>query len=134
MKNNNVGERIRNLRKSKKMSQAKLAEKLNVSRHSISNWEREVSSPDMHSLVEMTELFGVSLNQLVKGDEIIVNKYVYAALAFFLGGFGAHRFYRKQYGKAVLYLLFCWTGIPGAIGMVEGVIAFIKTADAQGKI
>lgn len=116
------------------MSQEKLAEKLNVSRHSISNWEREVSSPDMHSLVEMTELFGVSLNQLVKGDEIIVNKYVYAALAFFFGGFGAHRFYRKQYGKAVLYLLFCWTGIPGVIGMVEGVIAFIKTADAQGNI
>ncbi|GGG94480.1 NINE protein [Staphylococcus pragensis] len=134
MKNNNVGERIRSLRKSKKMSQEKLAEKLNVSRHSISNWEREVSSPDMHSLVEMTELFGVSLNQLVKGDEIIVNKYVYAALAFFLGGFGAHRFYRKQYGKAVLYLLFCWTGIPGVVGMVEGVIAFVKTADAQGNI
>ncbi|WP_226386143.1 NINE protein [Staphylococcus sp. Marseille-Q1834] len=134
MKNNNVGERIRSLRKSKKMSQEKLAEKLNVSRHSISNWEREVSSPDMHSLVEMTELFGVSLNQLVKGDEIIVNKYVYAALAFFLGGFGAHRFYRKQYGKAVLYLLFCWTGIPGVVGMVEGVIAFVKTADAQGDI
>jgi len=134
LKNNNVGERIRSLRKSKKMSQEKLAEKLNVSRHSISNWEREVSSPDMHSLVEMTELFGVSLNQLVKGDEIIVNKYVYAALAFFLGGFGAHRFYRKQYGKAVLYLLFCWTGIPGVVGMVEGVIAFVKTADAQGNI
>lgn len=36
----------------------------------------------------MTELFGVSLNHLVKGDELIVNKYVYAALAFFLGGLG----------------------------------------------
>ena len=70
--------------------------------------------------------FGVSLNHLVKGDELIVNKYVYAALAFFLGGFGAHRFYRKQYGKALLYILFCWTGIPGVIGMIEGVIAFIK--------
>ena len=32
--------------------------------------------------------FGVSLNHLVKGDELIVNKYVYAALAFFLGGLG----------------------------------------------
>ena len=70
--------------------------------------------------------FGVSLNHLVKGDELIVNKYVYAALAFFLGGLGAHRFYRKQYGKALLYILFCWTGIPGVIGMIEGVIAFIK--------
>ena len=92
------------------MSQEKLAENLNVSRHSISNWERDVSSPDIHALLEMTELFGVSLNHLVKGDELIVNKYVYAALAFFLGGL-AHRFYRKQYGKALLYILFCWTGI-----------------------
>ncbi|WP_210135417.1 NINE protein [Staphylococcus sp. GDX8P80P] len=134
MKSNHVGESIRNLRKSKKMSQEKLAEKLNVSRHSISNWEREVSSPDMHSLLEMTELFGVSLNHLVKGDELIVNKYVYAGLAFFLGGLGAHRFYRKQYGKALLYVLLCWTGIPGVIGMIEGIIAFTKTADAQGNI
>ena len=85
MKTKSVGERIRNLRKSKKMSQERLAEKLNVSRHSISNWERDVSSPDIHALLEMTELFGVSLNHLVKGDELIVNKYVYAALAFFLG-------------------------------------------------
>ncbi|WP_249038005.1 NINE protein [Staphylococcus haemolyticus] len=116
------------------MSQERLAEKLNVSRHSISNWERDVSSPDIHALLEMTELFGVSLNHLVKGDELIVNKYVYAALAFFLGSLGAHRFYRKQYGKVLLYILFCWTGIPGVIGMIEGVIAFIKTADAQGNI
>ncbi|WP_317953376.1 TM2 domain-containing protein [Staphylococcus sp. NWU MK-U1] len=51
-----------------------------------------------------------------------------------LGSLGAHRFYRKQYGKALLYIFFCWTGIPGVIGMIEGVIAFIKTADAQGNI
>ena len=44
------------------MSQEKLAEYLNVSRHSISNWEREVNLPDIHSLVEMTKLFNVSLN------------------------------------------------------------------------
>ncbi|MEJ7417555.1 helix-turn-helix transcriptional regulator, partial [Staphylococcus epidermidis] len=62
------------------MSQEKLAEYLNVSRHSISNWEREVNLPDIQSLVEMTKLFNVSLNFLVKGEEMIVNKYVYAAL------------------------------------------------------
>ena len=134
MKFSHVGERIRILRKSKRMSQEKLAEYLNVSRHSISNWEREVNLPDIHSLVEMTKLFNVSLNFLVKGEEMIVNKYVYAALAFFLGSFGAHRFYRKQNGKAVLYLLFCWTGITGVIGIYEGIIAFIKTVDKQGHI
>lgn len=116
------------------MSQEKLAEYLNVSRHSISNWEREVNLPDIHSLVEMTKLFNVSLNFLVKGEEMIVNKYVYAALAFFLGSFGAHRFYRKQNGKAVLYLLFCWTGIPGVIGMVEGVLTLMRPSDSENNI
>jgi TM2 domain-containing membrane protein YozV/ribosomal protein L40E len=40
-------------------------------------------------------------------------------LALFLGGFGAHRFYLRQTGRGVLYLLFCWTGIPSLIGLIE---------------
>ena len=107
MKTKSVGERIRNLRKSKKMSQEKLAEKLNVSRHSISNWERDVSSPDIHALLEMTELFGVSLNHLVKGDELIVNKYVYA-LAFFLGGLGHTDFIENNMVKR--YYIYYFVG------------------------
>lgn len=44
-----------------------------------------------------------------------------ALLAFFLGAFGGHKFYLDQSGKGVLYLLFCWTYIPGLIALVEGV-------------
>lgn len=40
-------------------------------------------------------------------------------LAFFLGSFGAHRFYLADNGLAIAYLLFFWTGIPGLIGFVE---------------
>ena len=40
-------------------------------------------------------------------------------LAFFLGSFGAHRFYFGQVGLGIVYLLFCWTSIPGVIGLVE---------------
>ena len=40
-------------------------------------------------------------------------------LAFFLGGFGAHRFYLRQYGLGVLYLVFFWTGIPALIALIE---------------
>jgi TM2 domain-containing membrane protein YozV len=40
-------------------------------------------------------------------------------LALFLGGFGAHRFYLRQTGLGVLYILFCWTGIPSLVGLVE---------------
>ena len=38
------------------MSQEKLAEKLEVSRHSISNWEREVNNPDLKTILEITKL------------------------------------------------------------------------------
>lgn len=130
-----IGHQIQKLRKSKNMSQEKLAEKLGVSRHSISNWEREVSNPDLKTILEITKLFNVSLNQLIKGVEIMqVNKYVYSALAFFLGGFGAHKFYVKKNKKAFLYLLFCWTGIPGVIGMVEGVLTLMRPSDSENNI
>ncbi|MBS6062205.1 helix-turn-helix transcriptional regulator, partial [Staphylococcus sp.] len=57
-----IGHQIQKLRKSENMSQEKLAEKLGVSRHSISNWEREVSNPDLKTILEITKLFNVSLN------------------------------------------------------------------------
>jgi TM2 domain-containing membrane protein YozV len=40
-------------------------------------------------------------------------------LAFFLGCFGIHHFYLGRVGLGVLYLLFCWTGIPAILGVIE---------------
>jgi TM2 domain-containing membrane protein YozV len=40
-------------------------------------------------------------------------------LALFLGSFGLHHFYLGRNGLGVLYLLFCWTGIPGFLGFIE---------------
>lgn len=42
-----------------------------------------------------------------------------AVLAFFLGGFGIHKFYLGRGGQGFLYLLFCWTFIPGVIALLE---------------
>lgn len=42
-------------------------------------------------------------------------------LGILLGGVGAHKFYLGKTGKGIIYLLFCWTGIPGIIGLVEGI-------------
>jgi TM2 domain-containing membrane protein YozV len=50
------------------------------------------------------------------------DKTALALLAFFLGGLGAHKFYVGKYGQGVLYLLFCWTGIPGLIAFIEFII------------
>lgn len=59
---------IKKYRSSLNLSQEELAEKLYVTRQTISNWENERSYPDIHSLLLLSSLFNVSLDQLIKGD------------------------------------------------------------------
>lgn len=63
-----------------------------------------------------------------------VNKVVYCILAFFLGGVGVHKFYAGKIGSGILYILFCWTFIPGFIAFIEFIIGLCKKADANGNI
>lgn len=63
-----VANNISNLRISNNMTQAELAEKLNYSDKAVSKWERAESSPDISVLTEIAELFGVTLDYLVKSD------------------------------------------------------------------
>ena len=50
-------------------------------------------------------------------------------LALFLGGLGIHHFYLGHYGRGILYLIFCWTGIPAILGVVDALIyAFGESA------
>lgn len=64
----NLSKQIANLRKQKQISQEGLAEKIYVSRQTISNWERGKSYPDIHNLLLLSVYFDVSLDYLVKGD------------------------------------------------------------------
>ena len=57
------------LRKQKGFSQEELANRLNVSRQTISKWEVGESTPDMEKLVAISDLFEVSLDEMVKGEE-----------------------------------------------------------------
>lgn len=59
------GENLQNLRKSKKMSQEQLAEKVNVSRQSVSKWERGESYPSMNNIMTLCDIFHCKLNDLV---------------------------------------------------------------------
>ena len=63
-----LGKQIKNCRQEANLSQEELAERVYVSRQTISNWENDKSYPDINSLVLMAEVFGVSLDSLVKGD------------------------------------------------------------------
>lgn len=64
----NLSKQIVNLRKREHISQEELAEKIYVSRQTVSNWEREKSYPDIHSLLLLSVYFDVSLDYLIKGD------------------------------------------------------------------
>ena len=52
----------------------------------------------------------------------VKNKVVAGVLALFLGGIGVHKFYLGKIGMGILYLCFCWTGVPAVIGLIEGII------------
>lgn len=62
-------EQIYKFRCEKKLSQSELAEALDVSRQSVSKWETGAAVPELSKLMLMSELFGVSLDELVKGSE-----------------------------------------------------------------
>ena len=63
-----LGQQLKAHRKELGISQDELAEKIFVSRQSISNWENNKTYPDIHTLLLLAETFSVSLDELIKGD------------------------------------------------------------------
>lgn len=68
-----LGEKIALLRGQNKMSQGDLAEKLEVSRQSVSKWETGASVPELDKLIMMSKLFNITLDELVQTDVIPEN-------------------------------------------------------------
>ena len=64
------GENLKNLRKSKKISQEALAEKVKVSRQSVSKWETGEAYPEMNNILELCKIFHCSINDLVNDNMI----------------------------------------------------------------
>ncbi len=65
---------IKRYRTMMKMSQEELSEKVYVTRQTVSNWENGKNYPDIHSLLLLSSLFGVSLDELIKGDIELMKK------------------------------------------------------------
>jgi TM2 domain-containing membrane protein YozV len=74
---------------------------------------------ELHINAEICPHCGV---RLIAVPSTAVNKVALLLITFFLGGIGAHKFYVKKYGQGILYFLFCWTGIPGLVALVEFII------------
>ncbi len=71
-------EQLKKLRQEKKLSQDALAEQLFISRQAISKWENGDASPDLDNLIKISEIFEVSLDELVlgKSPEKVVERVV----------------------------------------------------------
>lgn len=63
-----LGKQIKFYRQEAQLSQEELANRVYVSRQTISNWENDKSYPDVNSLVLLSEIFQISLDKLIKGD------------------------------------------------------------------
>lgn len=70
-----LGNQIKKYRSELQISQEQLADRIYVSRQTISNWENEKSYPDVNSLILLSEVFQTSIDKLIKGDiEIMKEK------------------------------------------------------------
>ena len=63
-----LGNKIKYYRGEREFSQEELAERVYVSRQTISNWENNKSYPDINSIVLLSEVFEISIDNLIKGD------------------------------------------------------------------
>lgn len=64
-----IGKKLKNARIEAGLTQEKAAEKIDVSRQTISNWENEKSYPDIISVIALSDLYSVNLDELLKGDQ-----------------------------------------------------------------
>ena len=72
-----IGKKLKNARVQSGMTQENVAEKINVSRQTISNWENEKSYPDIISVIKMSDCYEVSLDYLLKGEQKMNTYYDY---------------------------------------------------------
>lgn len=106
----NLGKKILELRKKEVFSQEQLAEKMNVTRQTISKWELNETTPDIKQAKELSKIFRVSLDELTNNDisDLVIEKVSNT---------------EKLAGLVIKILK--WIGIVFLIMLVIDVIAFI---------
>ena len=67
-----LGKRIFDIRKSHGLTQEEFANMFSVTRQAVSNWENDKAYPDLHTLVEISDKFNITLDVLVKEDERMI--------------------------------------------------------------
>lgn len=119
-----LGQRLKDLRNKHNITQEEFADKLYVSRQTVSSWENDKSYPDIHSLLMICELFKISLDDLVKGDIEIMEEKINQSVI------GSFKKDSNIYGVLVIICLL--TAIPmsrffGIVGDIIWLIVFAIT-------
>ncbi len=68
-----IGIKLKEARLQAGLTQENVAEKIQVTRQTISNWETEKSFPDIVSVIKLSTLYNISLDKLLKGDEEMID-------------------------------------------------------------
>ena len=82
----------------------------------------------------LKRLISKTLEKRETREKVAVSKKKYVLLGFWLGIFGGHRFYAKQYVTATIYLLLFWTGISISMTLIDLMIVAPMKADENGNI
>lgn len=89
----NISEKIKSIRDTENLTQEKFAERINVSRNAVAKWETNRGYPDIQNLINISETFNISLDDLVKEDNLVKNKLIAASSS------------RKWHFLTILYLI-----------------------------
>jgi transcriptional regulator with XRE-family HTH domain len=130
-----LSKQIQTRRKSLYLSQEDLSKKIFVSRQTISNWENGKSYPDIQNLLLLSTIFGVSLDELVKGDIDLMKKkiansemdrYTKIMIIFIVLAM-------LSVGPSLLYLSGVWSFLPPLALWIIGMYSAIKVDKVKKK-
>ena len=124
-----IGDRVKVFKDDNGYLLSKIKEEKFVEKESNPYYDFEKNVPDESRKAYNNYYINTSIQ-----DKKKVNKIAYVLLAFFLGGFGGHKFYSGKIGTGILYLIFSWTFIPSIIAFIEFIIALTKSSDENGEI
>ncbi|MBM0782517.1 XRE family transcriptional regulator [Staphylococcus epidermidis] len=68
-----LGEQTKKHRRLLNMTQEDLCQKLNTTRQTVSKWEKNMIEPDINTLLKLSDIFGISLNELITGEKEFIN-------------------------------------------------------------
>lgn len=100
----NIGQRIQKIRQQRNITQEQLAKDLAISRQAVSKWESGKAIPDIENLMYISNLYNVSLDELIKGDDKVSQKIVADA--------SAKRWHKLSilfFGALLVYII--WFGV-----------------------